>query len=185
MYLQVYLHKNSIVAEQMLKAFMKRLKDLIIEHNYCINDKGLEQLLDKNRIKSYDDSDILETFVTLDDVDVLKCIKDSINSSDQILKTLAHKLLNRSLFKIILSNSPINSDLLKEARQKVKVEHNLSDHNVGNLIISGQETVEIYDNTENEIKVLKKSGEVIPISQSLEVLFNITNITQYYLCYPK
>lgn len=185
MYLQVYLHKNSIVAEQMLKTFMKRLKYLINEHNYCIEDTGLEQLLDKNRIKSYDDSDILETFVTLDDVDVLKCIKDSINATDQILKTLANRLLNRSLFKIILSNSPINSDLLKEVRQKVKVEHNLSDHNVGNLIISGQETVEIYDNTENEIKVLKKSGEVIPISQSLEVLFNITNITQYYLCYPK
>ena len=50
MYLQVYLHKNSIVAEQMLKSYVMRLKILVNEFNYPIDNLRIMQILTDNQI---------------------------------------------------------------------------------------------------------------------------------------
>ena len=185
MYLQVYLHKNSIVAEQMLKSYVMRLKILVNEFNYPIDNLRIMQILTDNQIFNGKFNQNLETFTTLDDVDLMFLVKNSINSADQILNTYALGLLNRSLFKVILSKKPFNSDLLKDLRQNVKIKHNNSNIDFDQLIISGQETIKAYDTQATQIKILMKSGEVKTISDCLESLVNMTDITQYYLCYPK
>ncbi len=185
MYWQVYLHKNSIVAEQMLKKFMKQLKFLVNEEAYSLNNKRIGTLLTQNKTISAINDDILETFINLDDVDVMSCIKDAVDSADQILKTLALGLINRSLFRVLLDKTPFESDLLKEIRQKVKIKYNLTNQNIDKLVILGEETTKAYNSDHEEIKVLMKSGQIQPISNCLDVLVNIADITRFYLCYPK
>lgn len=185
MYLQVYLHKNSIVAEQMLKSFVHRLKYLVNNGAYPLHNSKIERLLTDNQIFNKDFDQNLKTFTTLDDVDVMFTIKNSIDSADQILEAYARGLLNRSLFKVLLSKKPFDSDLLTDLRQNVKIQYSVSDLELDQLIISGKETTRAYDTKVNEIKILMKSGEVRPISDCLDTLVNMEDITQYYLCYPK
>ena len=185
MYLQVYLHKNSIVAEQMLKSFVHRLKYLVNNGAYPLHNSKIERLLTDNQIFNKDFDQNLKTFTTLDDVDVMFTIKNSVDSADQILEAYARGLLNRSLFKVLLSKKPFDSDLLTDLRQNVKIQYSVSDLELDQLIISGKETTGAYDTKVNEIKILMKSGEVRPISDCLDTLVNMEDITQYYLCYPK
>jgi len=185
MYWQVYLHKNSIVAEQMLKKFVIRLKYLVYEQDYRLNNKRLAKVLALSKINSTDYDVLLETFINLDDVDVMSCIKDAIDSADQILKTLALGLTNRSLFKVLLNKKPFGSDLLRDIRQNFKSQNNLTLQDFDKLVFTGEETTKSYDSGDEEIKVLMKSGEVEPISSCLDELVNIADITRFYLCYPK
>jgi len=185
MYWQVYLHKNSIVAEQMLKKFVIRLKYLVYEQDYRLNNKRLAKVLALSKINSTDNDVLLKTFINLDDVDVMSCIKDAIDSADQILKTLAFGLTNRSLFKVLLNKKPFGSDLLRDIRQNFKSQNNLTLQDFDKLVITGEETTKSYDSGDEEIKVLMKSGEVEPISSCLDELVNIADITRFYLCYPK
>jgi len=189
MYWQVYLHKNSIAAEQMLKKFIQRLKFLVVNEDYQIENETLCQLIGIKAVKNSKNGDTLnhklEYFTKLDDIDVFQIIKSSITSADQVLRMLALGLLNRRLFKVILQKEPFDSDLLAEVRQNVKITKVLSKSELDDIIISGKETTKAYDPAYNEIKVLSKLGRVAPMSEHLDMLVNITDITKYYLCYPK
>jgi len=185
MYWQVYLHKTSIAAEQMLKKFMQRVKVLVRDSNYKISNPHLEKLLcNSSNIGSNFDY-LLNSFTILDDVDVFTLIKESTSSADQVLAILADGLINRRLFKVILQKKPINSDLIDQIRQKVKNVKNLTSIDIDQLLITGQERNKAYDIEDKEIKVLKKSGETVDISNYHDMLVNITDITKHYLCYPK
>lgn len=192
MYWQVYLHKTSIVAERMLREVVLRIIELIKEDQLGdATNLGLIQFLKGRLSGTINDTNYLDTFTHLDDIDVVVCLKTFINHPDPILSHLSHRLLDRQLNKLILRNSPISSDLLAEIRHKVvNTFENSPSHSrlttkmIDKLIYQGEESNQAYNNYKENIRVLRKDGTVVPISDVLETLINVKKITKYYLCYP-
>ena len=197
MYWQVYLHKTSIVAERMLKEFVRRLVELVEEEDNVevasqTADTALVRFFKRRINGTINDTNYLEEFTRLDDVDVLTTIKATVNHPDYILRYLSKHILNRHLHKLILKDSAINSDLIAEKRQNLKAQllkegkhpENI-DQIVSRLIYIGTESNQAYNQTKETIQVLRKNGDVLPISAVLDNLINVRKITKYYLCYPR
>lgn len=193
MYWQVYLHKTSIVAERMLKEYVTRLHELIKEGQIkSMTSVGLVPFLEARLNGTINDNNYLEAFTSLDDVDILSSVKESIKHPDPALRYLSTSILHRRLHKLFLSDNPISSDLIAEKRQNAVVtlkeyfpNHPNIENLVQKLIYQGQESNQAYNNTRQTIRVLRKDGFVTPLSEVLNTLINVKKITKYYLCYPK
>ena len=100
MYWQVYLHKTSLVAEQMIINVLKRAKILAqqsVELNVSSSfDFFLKETIDKTNF----DSHVLNQFSKLDDYDIVAALKSWQNHPDAVLSNLSIRLLERKLFKI-------------------------------------------------------------------------------------
>ncbi len=186
MYWQVYLHKTSLATEQMLKLFVRRVKKLVRDEDYQIENKDLQQLFSKSSINGSKFADKLFSFLKLDDIDIFTLLKQSASSTDQLLSFLSQSLLNRRLFGIILQNKPIEGDLIDRFRQNVKmILSEVDEELIEELLIMGKETTQIYNNERDWIKIMNKNDEIKDISHYLYRLVKLDEITKYYLCYPK
>ncbi len=182
MYWQVYLHKTSLVAEQMLKSYIIRLKQVVNENKIDDSSSVLVTLL---RFNSLIDSERLNSFTKLDDVDVYQNLKAADKFADPILNVLSQGILNRNLFKVILDKSPVSKDRKDDIRQNLKKKYGLNDDLIKHLMIEGVEKSRAYNNENHEINILTKQGLVKPISEFLEVVVNVKEITKHYICFPK
>lgn len=181
MFGQVYLHKTVIAADQMLISFLERYKELY----------NIGKIKENNTFTSLFDLYVnnlqsLDTFVLIDDVDILYLIKRCAkHSDDEILKFLSKGLLNRHLFKIKISDTPFDSDFVKQVRQKVSEKLNLpNDNTVDFLVRTGIETSNT-NKSKDEICILDKTKSVKPVSEYLLNLSMGANINKYYLSYPR
>lgn len=188
MYWQVYLHKTTLVAEQMLIKVLQRAKELAKDNyfqtpsdslNFFINHEFNHSDLEKNG------DEIIRNYAALDDTDIVIALKMFAQSDDFLLSILARGLLFRKLFKIELSDKPFSSDKIKKVRHNVMSFISNKKVALDDLILMGKESNTTYSTVKNEIKILRKSGKVVQMSK-LGVL-NVSQeiITRYYLCYPK
>lgn len=184
MYWQVYLHKTSVVSEQMLKRFIEEYKQIIDSSPESIPDCRLKQFFLFTLSGKLSKDRMIEEFLTLDDIDIYNTLKLCRLNSNRVLSILSNGILDRRLFKIILENKPLESDQLQNIRQKVEQKLQVKSPVVDSLIIQGQESSIAYDIVREEIKVLTKKGEVKPISDFLDVLVNVKEIFKYYTCFP-
>src|SRR5690606_17643968 len=76
------------------------------------------------------DPKVIDTFVKLDDIDIMGAIKVWTSHEDPILSDLCSKLTNRKLPGVILSKSPFDENELSELKQKTKNLLNLNDDEV-------------------------------------------------------
>lgn len=182
MYWQVYLHKTSLVAEQMLKHYVLRLKEVVNSQKIGLNGSVFVNLLRSN---SYVSDEFLKKFVMLDDIDVYHNLKMASNYADPVLDILSKGILERKLFSVILEKNPISETFVKNLESKLIVDLNMKENLVKNLMIQGEEKSRAYNNKQQEINILTKKGEVKPISEFLDIVVNVNEITKYFLCFPK
>ena len=190
MYWQVYLHKTSIVAEQMLILVFRRAKYLATHDTnlpaspaldfFLRNDIGTEEL--------NNDSKCLSLFAKLDDYDIWGAVKLWVDSDDKVLAYLCESLLNRDLFRIELSNEEFSEDKIIKIKEAIECEFEV-DSIAGRFLFSeGFVTNEAYVSKNESINVLTKSGEIVDVAQASD-LPNIKAISKlvrkHYLCYPK
>lgn len=111
MYWQVYLHKTVMSAEFMLIKFFDRIYELIEsgENIVCSNPRlnFFFQLTAKER--SLLTEDIIQRFISLDDSDVWSVLKDFSVHADEVLHTLANRILTRKFYKV-----SFNEDVYKQ-----------------------------------------------------------------------
>lgn len=185
MYWQVYLHKTAISAEQMLIKLISHLIESILKNTYS----GPDLPSSFTKIIQYDFQNTkeasLDQFILLDDHDIQQIIKLCINSEDYILRFLAIGLKERKLHKIILRDTPFNSDYISEIRQKVVNYYSLNNDLAEILVINGSETNLTYNNTKDEILVLSKKGEITPLSNHISLINTGNIVSKYFLCYPE
>jgi HD superfamily phosphohydrolase len=110
MYWQVYLHKTSLSAENMLISLIKRAR-LLTQQGHKVEATTqfrffLERTITMSDFES--DEDIIEVFMLLDDTDIWASIKYWLNHEDVILSTLSRMLLERNLFQIKLTNDKVD-----------------------------------------------------------------------------
>ena len=189
MYWQVYLHKTVISAEQMLFKILQRAKAVAqsgqhVPANDCLsffleNDISLEQIKTQ--------SEVLEKFVSLDDIDIWSAIKTWINHDDPILALLCHRLLHRRLFRVQVSNKPFDPAFREKVRTRVQEHFGVDEAGLSYLVIEGTLSNHAYL-SEAAIKVWTKTGDVVDVAAASD-LPNIQALTQevekHYMCWPK
>ncbi len=188
MYWQVYLHKTVLAVEQMLIKAWLRAKELV-EQGINLNVSNSLHLFFYNHftIEDFQENrkELIEHFAKLDDFDIVSALKSFMNHSDFVLSYLAKSIINRRLFKIILQNEPFEEKYVRSIREKISKELNINIDQSSYLVFHGTESNRTYSTARDEIKILFKSGEVKPMSESSDYGLQSNIVIKHYLCYPK
>ena len=160
LYWQVYLHKTGVVAEYMLVALVKRAKLLYQkgELNYLPDTLSFFFGLKSNPDL---DSEALNAFAKIDDIDILGAIKSWVSDSDFVLRKLSSAILDRNLFRIEFSNTEFNAEYIAKIQEEIVRNYNCSPEDLDFLCFSGSIKNLAYNNIENKINLLKKNGQLV------------------------
>ncbi len=180
MYWQVYLHKTSLSAENMIYHLF----------DYIINEENNEDILLlplslQIMIGEEDLDRRLDYFMKLDDSDILYAIKKLMNSSDSFVSFISNGLIKRQLLKILLKNVKINSDYLKLIRLNVEKRYGFEKNVLKRLVFTGVVSNEAYSEKQDEIEFLLKSGDTIKLSKFTPISSYSSKNVKYFVLYPE
>ena len=188
MYWQVYLHKTSLGAEQLIIRVLKRAKELTEAETDLPCSPALSFFL-KNRITDENFSNKeLDTFATLDDYDIISAMKLWMTHDDFVLSELCKMIINRDLLKVKLKKSPIDKERLKKHQLQLMAAYNITEHEAQYFVFSGSVENLAYQRTKQPIKILHKNGkisDVIKASDQLNLKALSKTVKKYYWCFPK
>ncbi|MCL4136354.1 UNVERIFIED_CONTAM: hypothetical protein GTU68_057817, partial [Idotea baltica] len=188
MYWQVYLHKTSLVAEQLLIRVLKRAKELTNKGEQLGASKPLQYFLE-NEISLNDfNHETLDTFAKLDDYDIVSAMKVWQNHEDFVLKNLCEMIINRNLLKIKVKKKKIKDNNLEEHIHNLKEKYNISQDEAAYFVFSGKISNQAYHQKKQNINILHKNGkieDIVKASDQLNLKALSKPVTKYYICYPK
>jgi len=187
MYWQVYLHKTSVVAEQILIRLLNRAKELVQQGQELTMSTALAFFV-KNKIsKNNFSQEVLEMFARLDDTDIISAMKEWQFHPDVVLSKLSKMLLNRDLLKIKVRLNDFEEQKIKRL-QKLSVAKGVEEKNIKYFVFTGVMTNRAYNPGKEIIKILTKNGRVVDLTKTSEAI-NLEPLSQvterYYICYPK
>ena len=188
MYWQVYLHKTSLVAEEILTKTLKRAKELYQKGVQIECSKPLYFFIE-NKI-SFDDfnDEILNEFAKLDDTDVIGAIKNWQYHQDFTLSELSRIIINRDLLKVRMSDEKFSSEEIQKLTEAFALENKLTIPEAKYFVFKGKIKNQAYSKIAEPIRILQKDGEledVAILSDQLSLKALSKHVTKYFLCYPK
>ncbi|MDT7831877.1 HD domain-containing protein [Flavobacteriaceae bacterium S356] len=187
MYWQVYLHKTGLVAENMMVKLLQRAKELT-NKRYDLQLNGTLNFFLNTKVSASDFSEsILHEFSKLDDIDVLAAVKTWMHHSDKVLSTLSKMIFYRKLFKIELTDSPVDDNDKKDRIKSLREKYHLSENEANYFVFSGTISNQAYAK-EQPIKILNKKGKLKDIAEASDQL-NLQALSEpvvkHFICYPK
>ena len=189
MYWQVYLHKTSLGAEQLLIRVLKRAKELVSNGVKLPATKALSFFLENEINPSNFDEATLHTFSKLDDYDIVSAMKEWISCEDFVLKNLCKSIINRDLLKVKLKKSPIDKNKIEKHLKELQQQYKISREEANYFVFEGEVSNLAYEETkEDNINILYKNGktsDVIKASDQLNLGALTKPVVKYYICYPK
>lgn len=190
MYWQVYLHKTALSGERMLVNIIRRAQYLLQAGYQLPASEALARLLHKDyRIEDFThDKELLDLFGQLDDHDIWGAIKLWRNHPDTILSGLCNRLLQRELFQIVLSGSPIRKSEVSKVRLEIGQLYGILQKDTQYLYSHGVVSNEAYISGGKSINILTRRGEVVDIAHASDLpsIKAISKIVEKnYLCWPK
>ena len=189
MYWQVYLHKTVISAEFMLVKILERAKLLAAEGHELFCSPSLKFFLHNSVEKDdFRHKSTLDTFSQLDDYDLMGAIKVWAESSDQVLRQLCKAMVDRDLFKVVISNEPFSDSYIQDLSNKIGECYALDPALVHYYIIHEEIANNAYSLENESIKLLYKDGQIRDIteaSDNLNIHTLASPVTKYFLCHPK
>ncbi|MGB0147107.1 MAG: HD domain-containing protein [Flavobacteriaceae bacterium] len=187
MYWQVYLHKASLCAEQILMNLIRRARAL----NSTGIDLGLSgplmYFLSRDESLGLNDSG-LDEFLKLDDIDVISALKRWMNHQDFVLSELSKIIMKRKLLKIDIKEQAFSSKEIEQKRIKFADKHNLSLDEASYFVFTGSISNLAYNQSKENIQLLKKDGSLIDVAQAsdqLHIKALSEQVVKYFLCQPK
>lgn len=187
MYWQVYFHKTSLVAEQLLTRVLKRAKQLSDRGVKLNSNPALKFFLENKIDQTNFKEEVLDTFSKLDDYDIVSAMKVWTDHEDFVLSNLCKMILNRHLLKVKLQNEKFPADILKQKRNQFQNKHDLNNEEVDYFVFEDQVTHLAYDH-KDPIKILYKNGDLKDVTKASDQ-FNLEALSKpvnkYYICYPK
>ena len=188
MYWQVYLHKTVLSAEFLLAKIISRARELLCNGEKLFVTPKLNMFLTKNISKFELEQEVyLNAFASLDDNDIMTCIKVWMQSKDIVLSRLASMLIERKLLKVKISNTSFDVEQINEIRKIHQKELGLNDHEIKYFVFQEQMINNAYDPRKDTIKIKYKDGTVKDItdaSDNLNVSALAKPVTKYYLFAP-
>jgi HD superfamily phosphohydrolase len=189
MYWQVYLHKTTVSAENMMINLIKRAKFLVQNGEQVpVTDDLLMFLKNDRRLHDFEHSEpILRAFLSLDDFDIWGAIKWWKNSPDPVLKNISTMFVTRNLFKINLRNEEFSEAELEMARAELRDRNPIKDEDLDFYFSHGSLSNYAYLSKER-INILTKRGEKIDVAAAAD-LPNIKAMSKivkkHFLCHAK
>ena len=188
MYWQVYLHKTVLSAEFLLAKIISRARELLRNGEKLFVTPELNMFLTKNISKSELEQEVyLNAFASLDDNDIMTCIKVWMKSKEIVLSRLASMLIERKLLKVKISNTSFDVEQVNEIRKIHQKELGLNDHEIKYFVFQEQMINNAYDPRKDTIKIKYKDGTVKDItdaSDNLNVSALAKPVTKHYLFAP-
>ncbi len=188
MYWQVYLHKTSLVAEQLLIRVLKRAKELTADGVVLPASKGLSFFLNKTISETDFDDKVLHVFSTLDDYDIVLAMKEWRDVADPILSRLSNMIINRDLLKIKIKRKPITSKSLDKHLTTTIDTYKLNAEDASYFVFSGMIENQAYHQNKQNINILFKNQKIMDVVKASDE-FNLEAlskpVTKYFICYPK
>lgn len=188
MYWQVYLHKTSVVAEQLLIRVLQRAKELTKQGHVLKSSSALDFFLKNDINKKNFNSKALDAFSKLDDYDIISAMKEWQFYDDYVLKNLCDMIINRTLLKVKIKNKPIKPENLTKHVSNLITKYNLSKEEAKYFVFNGKITNQAYQLKKQNINILYKSGkiaDIVKVSDLLNSKVLSKPVTKYYICYPK
>ncbi|MCQ2225520.1 MAG: HD domain-containing protein [Paludibacteraceae bacterium] len=190
MYWQVYYHKTSVSAEQVLIKTLERAKELTSKGKSLFASPQFEFFL-KNNISKNDfltSEEPLINYAKFDDSDIISAVKTWSTGEDKVLATLCRNLMNRKLFKIeVREKKPLNAEV-RDYVKHVADRLGLSEADARYFVTIHPVSSYTYRPKNDSIKVLYGDGELKDITDSSDLL-NLSLISKhekkYYFGYVK
>lgn len=172
MYWQVYLHKTSVAAEQLLIKILLRAKELADRGVELFCSPSLHYFL-YNHVKAKDfslGSEAMKQYALLDDSDVLSAIKAWMSCSDKVLCLLSEAFTNRRLYRGRLLAEPL-SDEEKAVLSRYYVDKlGIAPEDAHYFFVEHVSTSNTYSEKADSIDILYNDGTVRDIGSASEIL---------------
>ena len=188
MYWQVYLHKTSLVAEQLLIRVLKRANELSEKGENLFGSKALLFFLKHNIDKNSFSKESLEVFSKLDDNDIISALKEWQYHEDFVLSNLCQMILDRELLKVKIKNKKIKDENFEKHIIKLIDKYEISKEEAEYFVFKGEISNQAYQRKTQGINILFKTGkvsEIVKASDHLNLKVLSKPVTKYYICYPK
>lgn len=186
MYWQVYLHKTVLGAEHLVINILQRAKRLARQGEELFATPALRFFL-YEQISGADfenNAAILDQFCLLDDFDITASIKVWCSHSDKILSNLCTMLQNRRLYKVRLSTQPLMEEFEK-MKQAMLSSGKITEEEMPYYLFAGSTSNSTYNQHDERINILMKSGDVVNISRVDNALIGtdlMVPVEKFYIC---
>lgn len=190
MYWQVYLHKTSMAAQEILLMATRRAQEL--ERNGmelpCTPDLDffLRNEVDGTFAQAH--PEWLDHFTALDDSDVETALKQWSRSSDRVLALLATDYTDRHLFKALSIDHPVSSEQMARMRKEMAGILHITEEEATYFVRNKETDQMLYSSNDDHISILFKDGTMHDISEMSELISsNLVDrkSRRYYLFYQR
>ena len=188
MYWQVYLHKTSLVAEQLLIRVLKRANELSEGGQELYGSKALSYFLKHNIDKDSFTKESLEVFSKLDDYDIISALKEWRYHEDFVLSNLCGMILDRQLLRVKIKTKKIKDENFDKHLERLIHTYDISREEAAYFVFKGTISNQAYQRKKQKINILFKTGkisEIVKTSDHLNLKVLSKPVTKYYICYPK
>ena len=190
MYWQVYYHKTVLSVEYMLVSILNRARYLAIQGAELPASESLAFFIGQQIGKEqFDSSEApLAMFAALDDYDIFSAIKTWSFHDDHILSLLCSSLLNRNLFRVVISATPFETAKLKVIRHTISKKLNLTDEECSFLTGGGEISNSAYDPNNDRITIVDKNNklwDISGLSEQLNIAIYNKTVSKFFTYFPK
>ena len=191
MYWQVYLHRTCVAYEKVMVNMLNRAKYLIRNGQQVFASPALLYFLANDVDKVWFDShpETLTYYGELDDSDIWSAMKAWKHHEDKILSTLATDMLDRHIFKVEVTEEPVEETHIETIAKEISAQMEISVEDAKHYMMSVNTiSKDMYNVDDDSIAILYKDGTIRDISEASELL-NVQllskKIRKYYLCYQR
>lgn len=188
MYWQVYLHKTSLVAEQLLIRVLKRAKELYDQGYQLQASKPFLYFIKNNISREEFNDDTLDVFSQMDDFDIISAMKLWQHHNDFVLRNLCDMIINRALLKIKINDHAFSESTVESHLNSVKKTYDITEKEAAYFVFTGSISNQAYQLKAKRINILHNNGEVqdiVKASDQLNLKALSKPVTKYFICYPK
>ena len=191
MYWQVYLHRTCVAYEKVLVNLLNRAKYLIKNGQQVFASPALLYFLTNDVDKVWFDThpETLTYYGELDDSDIWSAMKAWKHHDDKILSTLATDMLDRHIFKVEVTEEPVDETHIETIAKEISTQMDITIDDAKRYMMSVNTiSKDMYNVDDDSIAILYKDGIIRDISEASELL-NVQllskKIRKYYLCYQR
>jgi HD superfamily phosphohydrolase len=191
MYWQVYLHRTCVAYEKVLVNMLNRAKYLLRNGQQVFASPALLYFLANDVDKVWFDThpETLVNYGELDDSDIWSAMKAWKHHDDKILATLATDMLDRHIFKVEVTEEPVDETHIETIAKEISAQMEILIDDAKQYMMSVNTiSKDMYNVDDDSIAILYKDGKIRDISEASELL-NVQllskKIRKYYLCYQR
>jgi hypothetical protein len=187
MYWQVYLHKTTLAAEQMLVNILKRAKELAASDPNLFATPALKQFLTRDFTEKdfAENKEVLQLFSKLDDYDIYASLKVWTDHEDVVLSRLCRGMVNRKIYKIRLQKDTFDTDKITPYLDKIRSHYQLPENDLHYFAFTGKISNSAYNPDSEPIRILYRDGSQIELSvasDQLEVAVLSSPVQKNFFC---